>query len=113
MSEPRITAIAMFTAPARAWTSGLVQSAGAGMSRAGAWAVDTAQQFGSVLAVLMGPAVFLAYAIAVWSLAANLGWTDTFFYTGGPLSNWLVWAGIAALVHVATSVLRRHTQNID
>lgn len=58
----------------------------------------------------MGPAVFSAYAFAFWSLAANLGWTDTFLFASGPLSNWLVWLGIAILINLAASVLRRHTE---
>jgi hypothetical protein len=111
MSEPRSTAVAIVTAPARAWTTGLLQTTTAGVSRAGVWAADTAQQFASVVAVLLGPAVFCGYALAAWSLASNLGWTDTFLYTTGPLSNWLIWTGIAILMHIATHVLRRHTKS--
>ncbi|HEX4770171.1 MAG TPA: hypothetical protein VH351_05030 [Bryobacteraceae bacterium] len=74
----------------------------------GAWAVDTAQHFGLLLSVLMAPAVFAAYTFAAWSLAANLGWTNTFPYGSGPLSNWLIWAGFAIAVHLAAQVLRRH-----
>jgi hypothetical protein len=58
----------------------------------------------------MGPAVFCAYAFAFWSLAANLGWTDSFIFSTGPLSNWLVWLGIAILTNLAASVLLRRTQ---
>jgi hypothetical protein len=109
MSESRITAAALVIAPARAWTAGFVQSANAMFSRAATWSVDVAQQFASAVAVLMGPAVFSGYAFAIWSLAANLGWTDTFPYSSGPLSNWLVWTGIAILLHMATLILRRRT----
>jgi hypothetical protein len=58
----------------------------------------------------MGPAVFSAYAFAVWSLAANLGWTDSFIFTTGALSNWLVWLSLAIAVNVAAGILRRHSQ---
>jgi hypothetical protein len=58
----------------------------------------------------MGPAIFSAYALAAWSLAANMGWTGTFLYKDGPLSNWLIWLGIAILVHVAADVLKRRTR---
>jgi hypothetical protein len=74
------------------------------------WAGETAQQFGVILSLLMGPAVLCAYAFAVWSLAGNLGWTDTFLFASGPLSNWLIWLGIAVTVNVASGILRRHTQ---
>jgi hypothetical protein len=83
---------------------------GEGFHRVGVWAADTAQQFGSLVSALMGPAVVSAYAFAAWSLVSNLGWTDSFIFTTGPLSNCFVWSGAAALVHVASVILRRHTR---
>jgi hypothetical protein len=109
MTEARTTAVAIRTEPTRTWTIGLFQAVGAGLGRTGIWAVDTAQTFGTLLSVLMGPAVFSAYAFAFWSLAANLGFTDTFPYTSGPLSNWLMWLGISIVVHLASGVLKRRT----
>lgn len=110
MSEPRITAVELVNPPARAWTANFAQAVNTILSRAANWAADTAQRCASAVAVLMGPAVFSGYAFAVWSLASNLGWTDTFPYSAGPLSNWLVWTGIAILLHLATVILRRRTQ---
>jgi hypothetical protein len=107
MPETRSTAVAIPTDAAQ--TDAVLQSTTNVVSRAAAWARDTAQKFGALLAALMGPAVFSAYAFACWSLAADLGWTDTFLFTTGPLSNWLVWLGIAILVTLAASVLKRHT----
>jgi hypothetical protein len=80
------------------------------LSRVGVWAGDTAQQFGVLVAVLMGPAVFSAYAFAAWALAANLGWTDSFIFTTGALSNWIIWMGMAILVNTAAAILKKHTQ---
>jgi len=110
MSEPRTTAIAIRTEPARTWSVTVLQATGASLGRVGVWAADTAQQFGSLVSVLMAPAVFSAYAFAGWSLSANLGWTDSFPYGAGPLSNWLIWLGMAVIVHLAAQVLKRHTQ---
>lgn len=110
MPEPRTTAIAIWTEPARAWVLNAVQSGADVFVRAGVWAADTAQHFGALLAALMGPAILSAYAFALWSLASNLGWTDTFLFPTGPLSNWLVWLAIAVLVHLAAGVLKRHAQ---
>jgi hypothetical protein len=90
-----------------------VQATSTVLGRAGAWAGDTAQEFGTLLSALMGPAVFSAYAFAVWSLAANLGWTDTFVFPSGPLSNWLVWLALAIVVNAASSILKRHTQSSE
>jgi hypothetical protein len=110
MSETRSTAVAVRTEPVRAWFTGALDSTLDLLGRSGAWAANTAQQFGALLAALMGPAVFSVYAFAFWSLCANLGWTDTFIFQTGPLSNWLVWIGFAALITVAASILRRHTR---
>jgi hypothetical protein len=107
MPETRSTAIAIRTEATR--TDAVLQSTTTVLSRAAVWAGDTAQKFGALLSALMGPAVFSAYAFAGWSLAADLGWTNTFVFATGPLSNWLVWLGIAILVTLASSVLRRHT----
>lgn len=110
MAESRTTALAVRTEPVRAWTSSVSQGITSSFVRAGNWAAETAQQFGSLLSALMGPAVFSAYAFATWSLAANLGWTNTFPYGNGPLSNWLIWVGFAIAVHMAAQVLRRRTR---
>jgi hypothetical protein len=110
MLEPRTTAVAAVqTESQRTWVLTMAQTSSEVLGRAAGWAGDTAQQFGVLLSVLMGPAVFSAYAFALWSLASNLGWTDTFVFISGPLSNWLIWAGIAVLVNVAASILKRHT----
>jgi hypothetical protein len=109
MSESRTSAIALRTEPTRAWAAGALQNTSIALGRAGAWAGDTAQEFGTLLSALMGPAVFSAYAFAIWSLAGNLGWTDTFVFATGPLSNWLVWLAIAIVVNVASSILKRRT----
>lgn len=110
MYESRTSALAIRIEPARAWALGFVQTLGIGFTRAGTLAVDTAQEFGTLLSALMAPAVFCTYAFAFWSLASNLGWTDSFPFGAGALSNWLVWLGISVLVHAAAHVLRKHTE---
>lgn len=88
----------------------LLQATAIGVAHAGAWAGDTAQKFGALVSDLMGPAIISIYAFAAWSLAADLGFTNTFVFLHGPLSNWLVWLAIALLVHLAASILKRHTR---
>jgi len=110
MSESRTSALTVRAEPVRAWGIGALQTGTNILGRAGVWAGETAQEFGALLSALMGPAVFSAYAFAAWSLASNLGWTDTFVFSSGPLSNWLIWLSIAILVNLASSILKRHTQ---
>ena len=111
MPESRTTAIAVVIEPARAWTLSTLQAAGSTLSTGLLWAGDTAHKFGALVSALMGPAVVSVYALALWSLASNLGWTDTFVFSTGPLSNWMVWLAIAILVNLAAGILRRHTQS--
>jgi hypothetical protein len=110
MIEPRATAVTIEREPVPVPAISFVQATLLAVSRVGTWAGDTAQQFAMLVAVLMGPAVFLGYAFAVWALAGNLGWTDTFLFTSGAFSNWLVWVSIAVLVNTAAAVLKKHTR---
>jgi hypothetical protein len=111
MPESRTTAIAVLTEPARVWTVSALQATGNTVSHGLEWAGDTAQKFGALVSALMGPAIVSVYALTLWSLASNLGWTDTFVFSTGPLSNWLVWLAIAIAVNLASGILRRRTQS--
>ncbi len=122
MIEPRVTAVTIEQEGTRATTLGatgfslgvlwasVAQSTTHAVTQIGVWAADTAQQFGVLVAVLMGPAVFSAYAFAAWALAFNLGWTESFIFTSGALSNWIIWMGMAVLVNTAAAILKKHTQ---
>jgi TRAP-type C4-dicarboxylate transport system permease small subunit len=55
---------------------------------------------------IAGPAVFAIYVIAVWGVTADLGFTKSFPWSGGPLSNWMIWLALALLSHLA---LMRYT----
>jgi len=111
MIEPRMRAVTIEQAPARSPVIGVAQAATLALTRVAVWAGETAQQFGMLVAILMGPAVFSAYAFAAWALAANLGWTNTFLFTSGALSNWIIWLGMAVLVNTAAAILKKHTQS--
>jgi hypothetical protein len=108
--EPRSRAIAIPAENWRTWVTGALQPLASFTERAGEWAGETAQNFGALVSALMGPAVVCVYALALWSLSANFGWTDSFVFTSGALSNWLIWLGLAILVHAAASVLRRRVE---
>ena len=105
-----VAAVAVRMEPARLWVAGMAQGAAEVFGRVIGWPADTAQQFGSLLAALMGPAVFSAYAFAAWSFADNLGWTDTFVVRHGALSNWLIWFAIAGVINLAASILKRRIE---
>ncbi len=98
--------------PARSWLVGTIgKSLVRAGRRSGNWAAETAQKFAALLADLLGPAVFLIYAMAAWNLCTSLGWQGNFLFATGPLSNWLVWLGLAILLNFASSILKRRTQS--
>lgn len=107
MSEPQTVLKMERVHPVTAWMGAFSQTSVAGLSRAGVWAANTAQQFGSIVAVLMGPAVLSMYAFALWSLTSDMGWTDSFPFSAGPLSNWIIWLALAILLDLAARILRR------
>ncbi len=108
--EPRINVVALRAENSRSWPLVVLEASGLVVERVGVWAADTAQQFGALVAALMGPAVLSVYAFVAWSLAANLGWTDTFVFKTGPLSNWMIWMAVAALATLAADILRRRSR---
>jgi hypothetical protein len=108
MSETQPTAIAVTAEQVRPIPAGLLRVLATAVRQSANWAGTTAQQLGEIVSALMGPAIVCAYAFAAWSLAANAGWTNTFIFSSGPLSNWFVWLLIAALINLASSILRRH-----
>ena len=110
MIEPQVTAVTIEQERPRVPAIGLTQAAMSAVGRVGVWAGDTAQQFAMLVAILMGPAVFSAYAFAAWALAGNLGWTDSFVFSAGALSNCIIWLGIAVLVNTAAAILKKHTR---
>ena len=40
------------------------------------------------------------YAMAVWGLTSNLGLSNSFPWPTGPLSNWMVWLGLALVANL-------------
>jgi hypothetical protein len=52
-----------------------------------------------IMHVITRRTVLSAYVFAVWSLTANIGLTNAFLWSTGPLSNWLIWLGLAVLLN--------------
>jgi len=108
MPEPQVVAVAERASTAANWPSAFLQASAAFLTRAGEWATITSQRFGGVLSALLNPAIVSVYVLAFWSLTANIGWTGVFIVSSGPFSNWMVWLGIAVVLHCAASILKRH-----
>jgi hypothetical protein len=111
--EPRSNVVAIPAENPRSWSAGLLQAGVLITERVAGWAGETAQHFGALVSALMAPAVLSAYVFALWALAANLGWTDSFLFTSGAFSNWLIWLALAILVNLAASILRKRVEEVE
>jgi len=56
----------------------------------------------------LNPASAVALALALWRLAYELKWTGRFAVSGGLFSHWQVWMGLALLLLVLDTMLRRY-----
>ncbi len=61
----------------------------------------------SALGTLLKPAALMAYLLAIWRLASDLGMAGAFTISG-LFSHWQVWIGIAASLHIASASLDRY-----
>lgn len=71
------------------------------------------QETAPVLGYLLTPVALIGYVLAVWRLAADLGWMGQFFISTGLLSHWQVWLAIAIAVHILASFLNRFDRTDD
>jgi hypothetical protein len=110
MPEPQVVAVAEQTSTTPNWTSALLQSSVGLLTRLGEWATSTSHRFGGIVSALLSPVVVSVYVLAFWSLTADIGWTGAFMVSSGAFSNWMVWLGIAVVMHGAASILKRQSR---
>lgn len=60
------------------------------------------------VSVLMTPAAVLAGVLGLWGIAADLKWAGDFAISSGFFSHWQVWLAGAALLQLASRMLRRY-----
>jgi len=61
-------------------------------------------------AALLMPACVLSFVLAVWRLAADMNWANSFAIPTGLFSHWQVWLGAAAGLQGCSYVLNRYGQ---
>jgi hypothetical protein len=67
----------------------------------------------SVVAALLTPIGLIAFVLAVWRVAADLNWANSFAIPSGLFSHWQVWLGAAALLQVVSYLLNRYGSGGD
>jgi hypothetical protein len=60
------------------------------------------------LAALLTPASLMALVLAVWRIAAGMKLTSSFYIASGPLSDWRLWLGAAAVLQLCSHFLNRY-----
>ncbi len=65
------------------------------------------------LAALLTPAAFMASALGMWRLAADLKWTGDFAIAQGLFSHWQVWFASAAVLQMFSRLLNQYGKGGD
>jgi hypothetical protein len=63
----------------------------------------------SALSALLVPVALMAYVLGLWRLASDMGLTGEFAFSG-LFSHWQVWIPLAAMLHIASSTLKKYGQ---
>jgi hypothetical protein len=62
---------------------------------------------------LLVPSSLMAFALGIWRLAADLGWTTGFGIATGAFAHWQVWMVLAAGMLLAAVRLNRYGRGAD
>ena len=65
------------------------------------------------VSALLTPGAFLASALALWRIAADIGWSGKFAIASGVFSHWQVWMVVAVLLQVCSRMLARYGKRDD
>jgi len=66
-----------------------------------------------VLAALLPPSALAAGILAVWRIAADLNWTNSFAISSGIFSHWQVWLAAAVALQMCARALTRYGKSND
>jgi hypothetical protein len=66
-----------------------------------------------VLAALLPPSALAAGVLALWRIAADLNWTNSFAISTGIFSHWQVWLGAAVALQMCARALNRYGKSAD
>ncbi len=66
------------------------------------------RKLASGMAALLTPAAFMAFALGMWRLCADLKWAGEFAITRGIFSHWQVWIAMAGVLQTCAVILNRY-----
>jgi hypothetical protein len=71
------------------------------------------QRVALAVAALLTPAALTACVLALWRIAADLNWTNSFAISSGIFSHWQIWLAAAAGLQLCSRVLNRYGKGGD
>ena len=71
------------------------------------------QRMALAAAALLTPAALSACVLALWRIAADLNWTNSFAIPTGIFSHWQVWLGAAVALQLCSRFLSRYGKGGD
>jgi hypothetical protein len=71
------------------------------------------QRIAVAIASMLTPAAVMASSLALWRVAADLNWTNSFAIPSGPFSHWQFWMGAAAALQICSKLLNRYGRRGD
>jgi hypothetical protein len=66
------------------------------------------RQVALAVAALLTPATVVASVFAIWRIAADMNWTNSFAIASGLFSHWQVWLGAAVALQLCSRLLNRY-----
>jgi hypothetical protein len=66
------------------------------------------RQVALAFAALLTPIAVLSSALAIWRIAADMNWTNSFAIPSGLFSHWQVWLGAAIFLQLCSRLLNRY-----
>jgi len=102
MSVTRIGEVFGAAAPQRENTRSQV---GAQLEQVWKRTMASSAQAADVLVALVTPIAVVVLVLGLWRLSADMGWTESFFISGGLFSHWQVWIALAIALKVGGGVL--------
>jgi len=71
------------------------------------------RRLAAAVAALLTPFGVIAFCLALWRIAADLNWTNSFAIPSGLFSHWQVWLGAAVLLQFCAHLLNRYGRGGD
>jgi len=71
---------------------------------------ERGKQTALMAAAMLSPAALIASVLAIWRIAADLNFTNSFAIATGMFSHWQVWLATAVVLQLCSRMLNRYAR---